>query len=498
MKKTAKTLCFILTFVLLLTGQSFTTAAGGQSVSQGQKNIVLRARQLTEIRWTPLYDRWQWGYGGLFSAGTTYTGVPYGQPVETGYIGFDITLDEFAAAVRDPGSAFYSSYSWYNKIAPAYSIDCSGFVSYAWGLSSRQNTTSLPEVAEYVADQSIGALEVGDCLNKSGVHAVLVSDVLRSASGQVTSVEIMEATPGTTAVTRYGTGGSRTLAQLQSRYFDSGYVLYRYPGRYSVSYVHSCAVPLDGDTCARCAGSGGYSDVSASAWYAGAVDYVSGAGLFRGTGGSAFSPEGSMTRGMFVTVLGRLAGLPEGLSGRIGIALGDNVNLRAGAGTSNAVLGQVHYGDVLSILGWENGWYKVKSGGTVGYVIEDYVKAYTGAFTDLDESAYYSPYVQWAYLTGVCQGTGGGRFSAESAVSREDMAVLLYNYSRCQGLGLSAKTTVTGFTDQASIDPAKSAAVSALQRAGILAGMGDGSFAPKKSATRAQVAQIIWNFARAV
>lgn len=493
MKKTLKTSCFILTFAMLLTGLCL--AAGGQSVSQGQKNIVLRARQLTEIRWTPLYDRWQWNYGGVFSAGTTYTGVPYGQPVYTGYIGFDITLDEFAAAVRDPDSAFYSSYSWYNKIAPYYSMDCSAFVSYAWGLAERVSTSSLHEVADYVSDQSISALETGDCLNLSGVHAVLVTDVVRSSSGSVTSVEIMEATPNIAAATRYGSGGSRTLAQLQSRYFDSGYILYRYPGRYSVSYVHSCAVPLDGDECGACAGGTVYSDVSASAWYSGAVEYVSGAGLFKGTGGSAFSPDESMTRGMFLTVLGRLAGLPEDLTGRIGISLGDNVNLRSGAGKSYSVIGQVNYGDALSVLGWENGWYKVRTGSTVGYIMEDYLKPYSGSFTDLDLSAYYGPYVQWAYLNGLCKSAAGGTFSAEAGISREDMAELLYNYCLYSGTGLDTVYAKTGFSDDGSIDPAKSTAVYALQRAGIIAGMGDGSFAPQNSATRAQVAQIFLNFA---
>jgi len=39
------------------------------TVSQGQLNMVKRARQLHEIAWTPIYDRYQWGYRGVFTAG---------------------------------------------------------------------------------------------------------------------------------------------------------------------------------------------------------------------------------------------------------------------------------------------------------------------------------------------------------------------------------------------------------------------------------------------
>ena len=47
----------------------------------------------------------------------------------------------------------------------------------------------------------------------------------------------------------------------------------------------------------------------------GAVGYVVEKGLFNGTGGGRFSPQDNMTRGMFVTVLGRLAGVNAMTSG---------------------------------------------------------------------------------------------------------------------------------------------------------------------------------------
>lgn len=575
-----KTASRIISFILILTMLfSMAVFADGEvegyrdQLSQGQKNIVLRARQLAELQWTPLYDRYQWGYQGTFSSGTTYTGVPYGQPVFTGYIGYGVSLDTFVAATEDNTSHFYTRYSNYNKIAPSYSIDCSGFISYAWGLKARENTSSLPSVSYKVDDQSLSGLQVGDCLNDARSHAVLVSDVVKDPSGNVISVEIMEQTPVITRVTRYGEGGEKTLDQFKNYYFGGGYAIYRNPERDSVEYVHSCAVPLDGEWCENCrrhapyasvsAESGGsmvwmgyddpsadiyyttdgsdpeiygteytepimigetttikacavfpdgsvsrvlsykvsvveedgfssFDDVSADAWYAPAVDFACVRGLFRGVTESEFAPDSTMTRGMFVTVLGRMAGLPADLYGRIGVALGDGVNVRAAAGIDSNVVASVNYYETFSVLGWENGWYKVDVGGVVGYIREDYVKAYTGRFADLDESMYYSPYVQWALLTGISSGTGAATFEADANISRENMASMLYNYSQNHFIDLPAVNEKAAFSDDGSIS-AKDA-VYAFQQAGVINGMGDGSFVPGGSATRAQVASIFMKY----
>lgn len=53
-----------------------------------------------------------------------------------------------------------------------------------------------------------------------------------------------------------------------------------------------------------------FSDVSADAWYAEAVQYVWEQGWMTGTDAAAFSPDLVMTRGMLVTVLYRAAGSP--------------------------------------------------------------------------------------------------------------------------------------------------------------------------------------------
>ena len=50
-----------------------------------------------------------------------------------------------------------------------------------------------------------------------------------------------------------------------------------------------------------------FADVPNGAWYTPAVTYVVENGLFAGNGNGTFSPEGSMTRAMFVTVLAKIA-----------------------------------------------------------------------------------------------------------------------------------------------------------------------------------------------
>ena len=65
----------------------------------------------------------------------------------------------------------------------------------------------------------------------------------------------------------------------------------------------------------------------------------------------------------------------EGSAGdsRPGIITGGTINVRAGAGTDTERLTQVSTGKKVTILGEENGWYKISFDGRTGYVLDDYV-----------------------------------------------------------------------------------------------------------------------------
>ncbi len=702
-------------------------------VSQGQVNIVKRARQLHEIKWTPLEDRYQWGYKGVFKAETTYTGIPYGQPVNTnGYIGYGVSLQSFAEAMLDNTSRFYTGYSTYNKISPTFSTDCSGFVSYAWNISQRKTTYSLPQVAERVGNQSIYALQVGDCLNKSISHVVLVAELAYDAEGKVTSVTIMEQTPVITKLTKYGEGSNRSLASLQSYYLDGGYVIYRHPERDSVFYTPNPAVPLDNEvpdgmknaapktkttsfvggktvslssengsviyytldgstptaksskytgelsftttsklraiapigeyddsavlnysvkvpqsdtpkatissglsinnlvesgakvsltagggatiyytldgstpdssdnkylspitinrdttikviaeksgespsetlivsykvgqvyTITASAGTGGsispagesrilengsrnytiapktgyeikdvlvdgvsvgpkaeyefncvaanhkiealfvinteipFTDVPKDAWYREAVAYAHSASLFYGTSQTTFSPEQTMSRGMFVTVLGRNAGVSIQPGATLGLVTGAGVNIRQGPSTDTERVGFVEKKNTpVVMLGKEGDWYKISYDSVEGYIRNDLMKSYNGSFSDVPLDIYYSPYAQWAYLVGITSGTSASTFSPDAEITREQMCTLLNKYATVYGVDLPSKTPGGTFPDDGLISAFACDSVYKLRDAGIINGMGDGTFAPQGSASRGQVAHVFMKF----
>jgi len=707
-------------------------------LSEGQKNIVKRARQLTEIEWTPLEDISQWGYYGVFRAETTYTGVPYGQPVNcNGYIGYGVSIEGFASAVLDNTSKLYTSYSSYNKIAPSYSTDCSGYVSYSWGLTKRKTTYSLTDVAQLVGDQSLYSLQVGDCLDKTSSHVVLVSSLTYDGSGSIIGVRTMEQTPVITRVTDYGEGQTRSLASFQSYYLNNGYEIYRNPQRDSVTYTPNPAVPLDGETVAgqkeeapkshttsfaggksvtltsdiqgaaiyytldgsvptssstpysgaitvknttklravavsgaypestileytvkvpqltmplaavisglssgnlvspgtqiklssitsatvyyttdgseptasskaytspvtltqdttikaiaqapgmrqsetavityrvgaiynitASAGAGGsispsgtsgvletssktfgitaadgyavsdvlvdgvsvgavtsytfpnvsanhtisvsfkysaqipFTDVSSAQWFYDAVGFVYAKSLFNGTSETTFAPDSTMTRGMFVTVLGRFAGLPSGLVSGVGLVTATGVNIRTGPSTDSEIAGFIsNKNTIVQITSASEDWYGVSYAAVTGYIRKDLIVAYSGNYSDLAAGRYYSPYAEWAALTGIAAGVAGSTFAADESITREHMCMLLYNYAVTYGKTLPVKSEKAPFTDDSSISAAAKTAVYALSQAGVINGMGNGTFAPQGTATRAQVAQIFMNFANTV
>lgn len=210
------------------------------AVSEGQRNIVRRAYAQHNVSWTPKANITGWNGQYTFYAGTTYTGLPYGQPINNGsyhgsYVPWNTSLSGFVNAVNNAASLMYTSYANYNKRAPYYSCDCSSFVSWSWATKSRQNTGTIANYSNKVATQSIYGMQIGDALCKAGSHVVLVSDI-GLANGQVAYIDIIEQTPPSTKLTRYGTGGSKTLADLAAKYFSKGYTLYRSKTRDSVSY----------------------------------------------------------------------------------------------------------------------------------------------------------------------------------------------------------------------------------------------------------------------
>ena len=165
--------------------------------------------------------------------------------------------------------------------------------------------------------------------------------------------------------------------------------------------------------------------------------FVVSRGLLSGTSATTFSPNTGMTRGMFVTALGRLAGV-------------DPTDYQA------------------------------------------------SMFTDVKEDAYYAPYVNWAAKTGVVSGTTDTTFAPDTNINREQMAVIMKNYATKLGYTIPKTLEVVNFADSAGISSWAKEAVKSMQQAGILAGKTNNCFDPAGTATRAEVATVLRRFVEIV
>lgn len=113
-------------------------------------------------------------------------------------------------------------------------------------------------------------------------------------------------------------------------------------------------------------------------------------------------------------------------------------------------------------------------------------------FDDVKNDAWYADAVAWAYSTGVAKGTGDGNFNPDSFITRQDMAVMISNYTaNVAKKSLPDKVERITFADNAYIATYAGSAVEAMQRAGIISGRTGNIFAPKDYATRAETSKMI-------
>ena len=229
-------------------------------VSNGQKNIVKRARQMLNIKWTPVKGVGGWGYYDsgyslsiYYHAGVTYTGLPYGQAMS--YVPWNTSYSGFISAVNNPNSKLYTERCSYSRGSQYYGTDCSGFASWAWQTGSRKVCSTMISWSHtYAVGRSYTLIEVGDALIGSG-HAILITDVTYNSDGSIYSIETSESNPtidynGCCYSKRFT--GQAALESFNSSYLSSRYTIYRSDARDTVSYTHDCKVPLEGDVCAIC------------------------------------------------------------------------------------------------------------------------------------------------------------------------------------------------------------------------------------------------------
>ncbi len=179
-----------------------------------------------------------------------------------------------------------------------------------------------------------------------------------------------------------------------------------------------------------------FSDVSEYAWYVTAVKYVYNEGLMKGTTNTLFSPTSNITRGMMVTILYRMEGEPKVWS--------------------------------------------------------------TNPFTDVDEDEYYYDAIRWANSEHIVQGYGNGRFGPNDALTREQLAIIFYNYSRYNAVNVNKAASLDRFVDAKYTSPAVYRALQWACAEKLIQGTGSTTLSPNAKALRAQVAVILMRYRTSV
>lgn len=177
-----------------------------------------------------------------------------------------------------------------------------------------------------------------------------------------------------------------------------------------------------------------FDDVDDGDWFADAVRFVYENGMMNGTGDTTFAPDATTSRSMIVTILYRLEGEP---------------------------------------------------------VVDDAMD-----FSDVAGDAWYTDAVRWAAGEGIVGGYGNGLFGSDDAVTREQLAAILYRYAVYVGYDVSIgeDTNLLSYDD---FEDLSEYAIPAMQWAcgtGIVNGTSESTLTPQGEAERAQVAAMLMRF----
>ncbi len=112
-------------------------------------------------------------------------------------------------------------------------------------------------------------------------------------------------------------------------------------------------------------------------------------------------------------------------------------------------------------------------------------------FTDVSDASSYSVYVQWAYENGLVAGYGDGTFAPDAPIDREEMAVMLLAYIRYTGNVVTELGTEKNFSDEGNISFWAKDAVAQASVYGLIEGNEDGTFTPNGETTYTEHAVMV-------
>ena len=127
---------------------------------------------------------------------------------------------------------------------------------------------------------------------------------------------------------------------------------------------------------------------------------------------------------------------------------------------------------------------------------EPAVTGESSPFTDVAADAWYSTAVNWASENGIVSGMGDGTFAPMNAITRQQLAAMLYRYAQYSKLDTSARGNLDQFTDGSQVSSWASDAMAWAVGDGLISGKTANVIDPAGTATRAEVAAILMRFAK--
>ena len=168
----------------------------------------------------------------------------------------------------------------------------------------------------------------------------------------------------------------------------------------------------------------------ADSWARNVIKYSLDKGYFKGTSETTFSPNRPITRGEFVSILGRRLGVDPKAHPKVDMK-------------------------------------------------------------DVEVGSFYEGYVNWAVAEGITVGTSNGYFQPNRKISREEMATILSRYLEKTKENYH-KGEIATYKDQEKISSWAKKSVDYLTQVGLVKGRENQEFAPKEHLTRAEAAQILY------
>ncbi|MCP1108633.1 S-layer homology domain-containing protein [Ohessyouella blattaphilus] len=122
--------------------------------------------------------------------------------------------------------------------------------------------------------------------------------------------------------------------------------------------------------------------------------------------------------------------------------------------------------------------------------------AYESRFSDVADGQWYTKPILWAAQNGIVNGYQDGRFGVGDSINREQIATMLYSYSKFKGYDLSQSGDLSGFPDNSNVSAYAKKSLQWAVGVGFISGT-NGKLDPQGSAVRAQCATIMMRYLKA-